>query len=648
MRMQTDVKYFITALFLFIMLHVLLALGAINYLVAGIYPFDYDRVVILPRDIIQFVLYIIVVGLAALLLAAFMRLSYLNDLFGYLRKIIKSADKALSILVLSILFIILYVLNIDDSHFSIMDSYELMAGALEIIHDQKYSFLHKAAPGGSLALIPFMLLQPTELASQIAIIIYSALAYVAIIYTWYKVNVYEKKESKYFYLFGLLVIANPMFVAISRTISYEPILLLVLSLLLLKVYNITTGKHRLSDFLLVWILLVYVITLRVNYIVVIVGPTLLVLFLYFTWSYIISAKNLKGFVIAFTYLALMGISSLVSAIALLPEWARQGSNVAVLFSWRYFIENLPGTLYILASAINSPPSRTAFRFLLFELLKISAMNIILGVIIFRILVTGIIDLLRKKDLRFFGMYVILLMLSNVLFFTSYEGWQARYLCISILLELFVITKAMYAMVFAPSGKYNNIEQTHRSKYGLSRYTRMFIISFTLMVMLAASNSAITAISWQSESVRVDNSDQLMAREFEEVFTYINQFHGKKIVFTSYEAAATFYKYKLRADFSIFFVYEFFSKKGIYNDTIRYLLDEMSSYLAENYLVFYLAGWPEIDGHSFSPSQENYSSFYKYLLSSSEYDIIRVGPETKRQSRFIIAPIYILLAIKRIY
>lgn len=645
-RAPTDAESFLIALFIFSVLQVLLAFGLVNYSIAGVYPFDYDRVVMLPKDADQLALYLIIMGLCSLLLAAFVRLFSVNSFTKYLKMVIKDANKAFFTALLSVLFVILYVLNIDDSHFSIMDSYELMAGALEIAYNQKYSFLHKAAPGASLALIPFLYFQPSEFAAQIAIIVYSALAYIAIIYLWYKVSVYKKEESEYFYIFGLLVIINPMFVAVSRTISYEPILLLVVSLLLLKVYNITTGRYGLSDLLLTWALLAYTVAIRVNYIIVIVGPTLLVLLLYFTWSHIFVTKNVRKLVLALLYVALVGVSSLALGLLLLPEWAQHAPSMESMFNWKNLSRNLSCTLYILVSAVNTPPSRSLFRFLLIELSKLSALNIVLGLIMFSIFIRGIVDLLRRMELRFFGIYIILLILGNTLFFASYGGWQARYLCVPVLLELFVVAKVICALFINRPGR---MEPTSMLKFRIFRLIKnVAAIGLILMTTLAASNSAMVVINWRAESVMMENSTQISVKELEEVFTYMSKSPGRKIVFTTYEATAVFYRYKLKANFEIFFVYEFFIRNKIEDVTIKQVLDMISWYLANNYSVFYLAGWPEIDGYRPPTSLLNFGYFYELLLSSSKHSIIEVGPETRRQSWSHTAPIYILLVIEQIY
>lgn len=635
------------ALAIFSVLMILLAMGVIDHSLAGVYPFDYDKVVMLPRDAMQLIVYLVVVGLSLVLLAGLMLFNLVDRFVSPLRKIARNVDTIFPMVALSVLFVILYALNLDDSHFSTTDSYELMAGALEMAYDQKYSFLHKAAPGASLALIPFLYFQSSEFMAQIAIVIYSALAYVTIIYLWRKVNVYGRDESKYFYVFGLAVIINPMFVAISRTISYEPILILVVSLILLKMYNITSGKYGLMDFIFLWVLLAYTVTLRVNYLIVIVGPTLLALLLYFAWKYIFAARDVKEFVLAFLYIVLVGGSSFALGVVLLPEWAQQGSSLMRIFDWRHFLGNLPATLYVVASSMNTPPSRSLFGFLLFELSKFSVLNITLGLVLLLVFARGVKDILMRSDLRFFGIYIVLLVLSDVLFFTAYEGWQARYLSISILLELFVITKVMYAIVFAGESGDKKLDPSLGP--GLSRRVRkLAVFSFALMLMLAVSNSTMAVINWQTNSVRMDNSDQLSAKEFEEIFIYIDKLPGRKIIFTTYEAAAVFYRYKLRADFEVFFVYEFFITHGINNATMKYVLDNMSWYLARNYSVFYLAGWPEIDKSEPSFLSKKFSDFYELLLSNSEYDIIKVGPKTKRQSHYRIDPIYILLAIERIH
>lgn len=645
----TRERYILISILVFIVLIVGEHLGIFSYMITGLYPFGKPPIVMLPIGLLDWIIYLLVLfSVCILLILIFNGKTVAHRIFGFLL-----------IGILGCLFVFLYFFNIDGHHVSIMDSYELAAGALEIAYYLRYPFMHKVPFGASLAIIPFAL-SKDEFIIQIGIISYVILLILLSVKLWRKLLFFGEAEKNYFPIFVFLIIINPMIVAISRTISYEPIMLLILSLILtlhvdlLKYETYVNTKKTIKKLTLLALFFVFIIMIRVNYIVVFVLPSFLTCGLYYLSIFlnaIYKQRRLERKAVFYlVYLLVEAVFLYLLARSLIPGWATNSSALGRMFSIRRMLIGILAGLYVVISSINAPPARTLFMYGLFELRKFNILNLILGAIIFVGILKLLIKLLRSNEYRFLAMYLILTMLFNIGFYATYGGWQARYLLPTLYITIFLVAKVIASLVIGTpdllESKKNSLEN-FKSKKSIVIYYKALRSAFILMCLIATTNAFIAVFYWNTVPVAFDNSCGILSDDaFSELFQIVKSYSDTKttILFTSLEALAVFYKYKLGLKIEIFFVYKFFIENTINNKTVEELINAIYTYMFKGYTILYLAGWPEIDGYRPPTSEKSFAYFYATLKQTFNYIILKEGPIRARQSQNLEKQIYELLLL----
>lgn len=633
----------------FLVILILVRYKLLDPIFSGFYPFGYSREVLIPSNLIMLIVVLSVMFLLIFVIIIFLDLELLEKFYSW-----RHSNKVMALIV-AVLFSILYLYNVDGGHVALMDSYELLAGAIQISRGEEYSFLHKAAYGGSLALIPAVLISLDEFVAQLFIILYALLSYIVGAFIWRSIRLESKYEDKYMWLFLILLIVNPMFVAISRTISYEPILLFELSLLILVMTRILNEKYLETSriivlYLLLGMLLALIVSMRVNYIIVIGGPIAFTMLKYY-FDKLLVKKKIKLFVSHILLAGAVGVLVFLYSRTLVPTWIGRDSGsgmLSILFNIDNFARVIWSSTYIILSFMNAPPARRLFPFMLAALLKASIVNIIVGLLFLSVAYKGWRILYANENTKYISLMLALLVLFDWLFYSMFGGFQARYLVIAIFILTFFFVKGLMVIIA-------NQVNTHPSArklliriptldLKLSKRRKMIIILF---LMFVAYNSAITVSYWRYPIVKSDNTANTTHADIEEMFRMIDGY-GKypKIIFTTLEALVEFYKYKMHLKIEIFYVYKYFIINGLTPETFENLVNTIRDYLNRGYTVFYLAGWPEIDGYSFLTPHANYKDYYNFMKRIFDYTFLRAGPIGTRASRYFIGPEYELLVLNQ--
>ena len=625
--------------------------GIILYILFGVYSFGPDRIILLPNDITSGVIFVGFVGISILMVCS-----------ALLRRARPRFVGLIQAALLVGTFLVFYLYNIDKYHVALTDSYEMMAGAVEIIYKHRYSFIHKASFGSSLFIIPFMIVCVDEFMAQLAIVFYAALSYLLSVRLWRELKIFDESEKENYHLFIFLLIVNPMFVSIARTISYEPIviflfvLLLHIQLKLLDVSMLNKLRSYLSHIIMMFIMLGLLILIRVNYLVVFGLPTILVL-LFFYLHVLSSHKDSTGLHRnVYLYFALTLVFSgllLLLAEALTPTWFKSSSIPAArMFNIYNLLAHLLCSLYVILSAINAPASRQFFPMQIYVLFKVSVLNIAVGIIMLSMVLYVLRRMLRISRYSFYARYLILLMLIDVFFFSAYSGWQARYLIPTLYLEILLFAKALYGLPMASPNKGVDREKPipekptgsdHRIRVCWRRINWK-IVGIVFIILVAVSNATMAVLNWRDDAVIFDNIGT-RKDDVEQIFRIIRDFdQERKILFTSLEALAVFYNEKMKLGLEIFFVYEFFLENRVTQRSIKFVVSIIRKFVLDGYAVFYLAGWPEINGYRPSSSFMNVKDFFAILLEKFDYDILLCGHLSKEITQGRKSPTFLLLHI----
>jgi len=528
-------------------------------------------------------------------------------------------------LIVLLIGIFLRFFMINGNYTFVFDSYEILTGATEIIAFGNYSYEYRSPPGASIAIIPFLILGRSEFLGQIGIGLYSCLSLVV---SYMFIREFYMNDNKIPLIFPFLVAINPMFVFLSRVLTYEPIILFIVASLFYLILKYKTSK---SFFVLVLILIlaVFIITIRTPYIII-TGITVIYL-LYLNsnrssfYAPLIDKRN--AFIILFLILSLL----LYFTFFAHSEFEKTHTGARGKISTENLKNNLGSTIYLVTSPIN-----TIYRAIYFrsnydngDIIKFNTYSSVFQILFMLI---GLIACLRQR--LTFTLYLFAIMTSTTLLYLLYEGWQARYFTLVIFIEL----------IFISAGVISFQEHISKSRKKSKLLTTFYVILIISVIVSFAGDLEGIFIWNTNESKTFNGGAQIEPNELKNII-YLAKNNNVDQIFTSYAASLRFYTYQSAQEISIFDVYKFSTEHDINRTSLAFLHDNISSRVQAGEKVWYVAGWPELDGHNPGLSM-GFKELFKSLNDEFILKEIFSGKKVPRRSSNINSPYYKVYEMKK--
>ncbi len=593
--------------------------------IVGIFVYGYSKIVLFP-DIVGFIIY-----LYGAILTFYLVYSMLCGL---------EIDQRKMGFIFVVLFALVYLYKVDSDHFILTDSYTLLANTVDLMDGNglRYNFSLSFA----LFILPFMALYLDEFAAQLGIIFYQGLA---LLFLYKFLRLYLPRNASYIII--LLVMMNPLYVAVSRTISYEPILFFLFSLnlyMLGRILEKMDKNERISMIYLFFegVILVLISLVRFPYIIIVVIPSYAILIL----RIIVRISEKSPDVTSFYYikhlmaLLLMGLVNYLIVVSLINM-----NNVVNVVSENveFSISRFLLLTFMSTSVPNTIPFRTGFLNYIFATGAILFFNVIVEPIVLLLVFLGFIYV-GKRD-RWISGYLALIALTNISAFSIYREFQTRYLYLCTLVGIIFFGVGLYVLVSQYRTKRRNLSRNSRTL--ISLLVKVLLVIF-IIINVTILNATIMVSNWDHPAVKIANSSQISKEDIERLYEVIGSYKGEKIIFSSAMVSASyFYNYKYDIGLTIIGLGAILDVYGVNNETLRYILSLINEYVEDGYIVFYIASWPEIDGYHPRDSDYSFSWFYSNLKRSCNYTLLLQGPYTYRTSWKYYAPAYELLLITEV-
>ncbi len=612
----------LVAIILFLLATLLLYLGIIDRRLVGYYVYGYDKILFLPFNPLSIVCLIIVIVLFY---------SVIEN-----KELILMNKYNLRIVFLALLVGLLVFLNLDGDHSAIVDSYVLLAGAVDIIDGGGIS-TRLCYPSPSLLLVPFIVMK-SEFFAQIGIALY----FVVFLLMSSRLIELLTQEKGLKYLFVVSLVANPMMIVLARTLSYEAILLMLLALQLNLFYYLTNfhtkGKDyykALMAFLVVNELIVFV---NIPHILIVVAPAIVILFLHNLYRLL--EGELRDSLITLLLLLAFSFIYIHSAWLLLkPRYSPDKILKSFSPTQDILTRHIVLETYLMLLPLNGFPVRSGFAFYLLKTENMLLLAIFIAPMSVYMFARGIFEGIRNSKTRSLSLHMLFVFVLDFLFFMFYVGWQARYLILMIYIE------SVFIFMAFPRITKQQIKDTDVVDIGVSKKflavvksvsKLLLIASLFYVLLMSTANSSILVYHWDASSVFDVNSVNATENELISTFEIIKNHAGKKVVFTYLYALIYFYRYKLGIDnLTIESICQYF-RYGFNEKTFSNFLLVLEYYMGSGYIVFYLAGWPELDG--------KYKWVYNKIKTMYPYVVLARGNKHYRKSWYYYAPSYELICI----
>ena len=441
-------------------------------------------------------------------------------------------------------------------------------------------------PGISFLFFPVMLIKPSVMAAQIVITLFGV-ALIPLSYYFSKKLSPENKITPIF--LALFVAINPSFIALSKVMMWDIIILFFIVLALITTLK-TAKKYSLYFTVFHFFLLFFLVFLK--------APNLL--FFTFSLLYILYtrcfdnikevlsipsnalrklfSKNTKDiWTGVFIFLAMYGLY-LYTFPQIKSAFLSGGG--AGFFQSSYYYLNFMGTVRTLIAPLNAPATNIYFA------LQAYSENYLLLVFFatFQILIAvwGIFSLKNKK----YAVFLLSIFFIYAGFYFFFTGWSARYLCISIFILLFFLSLGIEKII-------ETIVKQKISKKSL--FSLYLLVGLIVSLSFSVSSLYTMEKEWGTEKSLKENFIEI---DYEDAPYILERVENENVslIVTSYGKWLEFFKITEDIDIEILDMFDMESEED--------LIEIINERLKNNEVVWYIKGWPE--GYEWGDMDRMYS------------------------------------------
>ena len=479
----------------------------------------------------------------------------------------------LILIVIIVLGAFLRFYKLDTQYIRFNDTFWRLTPALELskgILPSSYGGM----PGISFLFFPVMLIKSSVMAAQIVIALFGT-ALIPLSYYFSKKLSPENKITPV--LLALFIAINPSFVALSKVMMWDIVVLSFLVIALITTYM--TAKNNSFYFTIGhFVLLFFLVFLK--------APNLL--FFPFSLAYILYVRcfdSLKeifsnvdasfnklftrrtkdiwiGVVIFFILYGLY----LYFFPTIRSQFESGGGEG--FFQEAYYSLNLRGTVRTLIVPLNTPATN-----MYFALQAYSGNYLLLAFFAtFQILIAvwGIFSFKNRK----YAVFLLSIFFAYAVFYFFFTGWSARYLCISIFILLFFLSLGI-----------DKIIETIKKQ----KFSRMFFFSSCLLIGLiiasffSASSLYTMEKEWGTEKSLKENFIEINYKDAPYILKRAEN-ENVSLIVSSYGKWLEFFKITEDRNIEILDMFDIESEED--------LIEIINERLKNNEVIWYIKGWPE--------------------------------------------------------
>jgi len=479
----------------------------------------------------------------------------------------------LVLITIIILGTLLRFYKLDVQYIRFNDTFWRLTPALELskgILPSSYGGM----PGISFLFFPVMLIKPSVMAAQIVIALFGVALIPLSYYFSKKVFPGSKITS---ILLALFVAINPTFVALSKVMMWDIVVLFFVILALITTLK-TAKKYSLYYTILHFVLLFFLVFLK--------APNLL--FFPFSLLYILCIREIDDFKEALLY-PFSALKKSISKntkdiwIGVLIFFVLYGFYLYTFpdvrnaflsgggtgfFQEVYYSLNLRGTVRALIVPLNTPATNMYFALQAYSenylLLVFFATSQIL------IAVWGIFSLRNRE----YAVFLLSIFFAYAVFYFFFTGWSARYLCISIFILLF----------FLSSGMEKIIETLQKQKISReSFFSSCLLIGLIISLFFSTSSFYTMEKEWGTEKSLKENFIEI---NYDDAPYILEKAENENIslIISSYGKWLEFFKITENINIEILDTFDIESEED--------LITIINERLKNNEVVWYVKGWPE--------------------------------------------------------
>jgi len=468
--------------------------------------------------------------------------------------------------------------RLDGEYVHLLDSYGRLSETLSIIHFQKFSYGYIHSPGLALALVPFALINESIIANQIGIALYG-IGTIFLSFFIVKIFFPEKKYSPLIVAF--LVAINPSFVALSKTVMYDIVMLFYIMLAILTT-KIVSEKRSYLYSSLHFILLFFLVLQK---------PTNLIFFPV-SFIYIVIKRmnpqkiSLNEFVTLLktkkSYLKDVGIGLVIFLI--LYSWylyrfpgiksAYTSFGGTAFFEGGYYYQNIRATIILLLSPINTPATNIYFAGQVFGMGNELLWRIFLGIPQIFILIFGIFYSRKKLNCIF----LLSILMSYSLFFLNYTNWVFRHLAPAVFIQLLFISIGAEAII----SSYKSFKIDNKAILSYILVVLFLSVVYSGKILYNMENRWGEKDSLRYNYIVIDPNDAVYTLEKA-------QEKNVSLIVSTYGMWLDYYIMKDDIKIESLDLIRYSSDYGFKEDR---LVESINSKIKNNEKVWYIYGWPE--------------------------------------------------------
>ncbi|RLF97559.1 hypothetical protein DRN58_08590 [Thermococci archaeon] len=503
----------------------------------------------------------------------------------------------LILIVIIVLGAFLRFYRLDTQYIRFNDTFWRLTPALELSKGVLPSS-YGGMPGISFLFFPVMLIKSSVMAAQIVIVLFGT-ALILLSYYFSKKVLPDCKIAPFF--LSLSVAVNPSFVALSKVMMWDIVVLFFLVIALITTYM--TAKNNSFYFTIGhFVLLFFLVFLK--------APNLL--FFPFSLAYILYMRcfdNIQEIFsnvdISFNKLFTRRTKDIWIGVVIFfilyglylhffPTIRSQfeSGGGEGFFQEAYYSLNLRGTIRTLIVPLNTPASNIYFALQSYSenYLRLTFLAF------FQVILTvwGIISL-RKNRYTFF---LLSIFFAYAVFYFFFTGWSARYLCISIFILLF----------FLSIGVEKTIDSVRKQKLSLNSFFSLYLL-IGLIVSLSFSILSVYTMEkeWGTEKSLKENFIEINYKDAPYILKRAED-EDVSLIVSSYGRWLEFFKITEDRNIEILDMFDIESEEdlvGIINERLK-----------NNEIVWYIKGWPE--GYEWSNMDTMYNAIEKNFILEEIY------------------------------
>jgi len=463
--------------------------------------------------------------------------------------------------------------KLDTQYIRFNDTFWRLTPALELskgILPNSYGGM----PGISFLFFPVMLIKSSVMITQIVIAIFGV-ALIPLSYYFSKKVFPENKIASI--LLALFVAINPTFVALSKVMMWDIVVLFFIVLALITTLK-TAKNHSFYFTIGHFILLFFLVFLKAPNLLFF--PFSLIYILYvrcfdslkeifsdldasFNKLFIRRTKDIWiGVVIFFILYGLY-----LHFFPTIRGQFESGGGTG-FFQEAYYSLNLRGTIRTLIVPLNTPATNMYFALQFYSgnylpLIFFATSQILIAV-------WGIFSLKNRE----YVVFLLSIFFAYAVFYFFFTGWSARYLCISIFILLFFLSLGMEKII-------KTLQKQKISKKSI--FPAYLLIGLIISLSFSASSLYSMEEEWGTEKSLKENFIEINYKDAPYILEKAES-EDVSLIVSSYGKWLEFFKIAEDIDIEILDMFDIESEEDLIN-----IINER---LKNNEVVWYIKGWPE--------------------------------------------------------